>query len=96
MLQFLAIVKMLPNDTATRIMFGAEGYAEAVKSMCQFTGCDNTGGLYEYDLLEVVTGGYRVVAQKQGGHAVSPPFREAPPKEMTEGTYTPYSVMRPH
>lgn len=95
-MEFLAVVKMFPNDSPTRITFGEVGYAEAIKKMCNICGCDNTGGLHEYDLLEIVTGGYRVVAQKQVGKDTSLPLISPPPKETTEGTYTPYSVMRNH
>lgn len=95
-MEFLAVVKMFPNDSPTRITFGETGYAEAVKKMCSICGCATTAGLHEYDLLEIVTGGYRVVAQKQSGNIVAPPLLPPPVTETVEGTYTPYSVMRQH
>lgn len=93
-MEFFAAVKMFANDNPTRITFGASSYTEAVKKLCSICGCDTTTAIYSYDLLEVVTGGYRPVAQKESGHTVAPPLLPPPISETVEGTYTPYSVMR--
>lgn len=96
-MQFLAIVKMYPSDYPTRITFVADDYTEAVKKMCTACRCPTTAWIHEYDLFEIVTGGYRPIAQKTNGKTAtdSLPLLAAP-SVREEGTYTPYSVFRNH
>lgn len=95
-MEFLGIVKKSSADSPTRYTFGEENYPAAVKKLCSLCNVSTTGSLFEYDLFEVVTGGYRVVGQKMGGTSVVQHLLPSPVKETVEGTYTPYSVMRQH
>lgn len=96
-MQFLAVVKMYPSDTPTRITFAADDYSDAVKKMCSACRVPTTSWIHEYDLLEIVTGGYRPIAQKNNGRTATEPLPLLPaPSAVAEGTYTPYSVFRNH
>lgn len=95
-MEFLGIVKATGNSSPTRYMYGDEDYMSAIQKMCKLVGVTSTADIYEYDLFEVVTGGYRVVAQKIGTKVETRAALPPPPKDVGEGTYTPYSVMRQH
>lgn len=89
MTQYLAVIKVQPTDSAVKANFTADDPTEAVKKMCSAVGHSTTTLIYEYELMEVLTGGYRIVAQKVGNsyhpstNVVAFPSKNTEEKEVT-------------